>query len=432
LIPTVKDIGQVVNQPHKLLTIRENATVAEAAKKMSGNQVGCLVVFDRQDKFAGVLTERDMLAKVLTASSLSPDNIQVRDIMTAEPISCTPDTTVAKVEQLMAEHKIRHVPILENGLPIAMVSSRDLIAYQLHNNSAMKMAAEQLAMLSTGLKSLDFNECPHPQEKLLDYAKMKEISKNGHVIAGKICTDCAGHGRQIANLVIPLNIHDHLENSNVPGFLCMCRFNPSNIDPEESQLYKASLLQEILSVNLTNAMLYRNYQEARRDSETDPLTSVGTRRVLEKVLKAECARAIRYYHSFSVAILDVDNLKQINDNQGHAAGDRTLQQLAKIMQENLRETDIIITRYGGDEFVLVMPETKLKGAKVLLERLRRQTKTISIPNIKSVTISTGLVEWNQGPPPDNAQTILERADTALYEAKRKGRNRVVTSQSHSK
>jgi len=388
--------------------------------------------------------------------------------MTAEPISCTTDTTVAKVEQLMAEHKIRHVPIVENGVPIAMVSSRDLIAYQLRNNNAMKMAAEQLAMLSTGLKSLDFNDvvaltvnevpktfeadhavlcfakkdssapmiyrkgCPHPQEKLLDPAKMKEISKNGHVITGKICTDCAGHGRQIANLVIPLNIHDHLEDSNVPGFLCMCRFNPSNIDPEESQMYKASLLQEILSVNLTNAMLYRNYQEARRDSETDPLTGVGTRRVLEKVLKAECARTIRYNHSFSVAILDVDNLKQINDNQGHAAGDRTLQQLAKIMQENVRETDIIITRYGGDEFVLVMPETKLNGAKALLERLRRQAKSISIPNIKSVTISAGLVEWNQGPPPDNAQTILERADTALYEAKRKGRNRVVASQSPSR
>ncbi len=102
------------------------------------------------------------------------------------------------------------------------------------------------------------------------------------------------------------------------------------------------------------------------------------------------------------------------------------------MQENLRATDIIIARYGGDEFVLVMPETKLNGAKALLERLRRQAKSISIPNIKSVTISTGLVEWNQGPPPDNAQTILERADTALYEAKRKGRNRVVTSQSPSK
>ena len=185
--------------------------------------------------------------------------------------------------------------------------------------------------------------------------------------------------------------------------------------------------EEVLSANLTNAKLYQDYQKARRDSETDPLTGVGTRRVLERVLKTEYARATRYNNYFSVAIVDIDNFKEINDNAGHAAGDRALQQLAKIMRNNVRTTDMIITRYGGDEFVMVMPETKLKGAKVLLERLRRQVKGISIPKVQSITISCGLAEWNQGPPPDNAETILKRADTALYQAKRKGRNRVVTS-----
>jgi two-component system chemotaxis family response regulator WspR len=86
-------------------------------------------------------------------------------------------------------------------------------------------------------------------------------------------------------------------------------------------------------------------------------------------------------------------------------------------------TDVIIARYGGDEFVLLMLETKLSGAKVLLERLRRHVKTISLPKIKSVTISCGLAKWNEGPPPDTAETILKRA----YEAKHSGRNRVVTS-----
>jgi diguanylate cyclase (GGDEF)-like protein len=96
------------------------------------------------------------------------------------------------------------------------------------------------------------------------------------------------------------------------------------------------------------------------------------------------------------------------------------------MRHNVRTTDVIIARYGGDEFVLLMPETKLSGAKVLLERLRRHVKTISLPKVKSVTISCGLTEWNQGPPPDTTETILKRADDALYEAKRSGRNRVVT------
>jgi len=125
--------------------------------------------------------------------------------------------------------------------------------------------------------------------------------------------------------------------------------------------------------------------------------------------------------------VDVDNFKEINDTAGHAAGDRMLRQLAKIMRHNVRMTDIIIARYGGDEFVLLMPETKLNEATVLLERLRRQVKTVSIPKVRSATISCGVAEWS-GSPEESAENILQRADTALYEAKHTGRNRVVTAQ----
>jgi len=473
-ISTVKNIEQVVGQPHELLTIKENDTVAQAAKKMSDNQVGCLVVLDAQNKFAGVVTERDMLAKVMT-KFLSPDSLFVGDIMTADVISCTTDTPAVKVEQLMAEHKIRHVPIVEDGVPIGMVSSRDIIAHQLKSNEAMKNAAEQLAMLPTGLKSLDFEDvvalainevpksfnadsaflcfaqegssppiiyrkgCPPTKEKLLDQGKIKQLLRNEQIVFGEIfgeicneiCNQCGTSSGRPFGLLIPLSICEQSNgtpDSSVAthGFLCMCWLNPDSTGPQELLLYKASLLRDVLSVNLTNAKLYQNYQEARRDSETDPLTGLGTRRVLEKVLKAECARAARYNHCFSVALVDVDNFKQINDTAGHAAGDSTLRLLAKIMRRNVRMTDVIIARYGGDEFVLLMPETKLSGAKVLLERLRRHVRTISLPKVKSVTISCGLAEWDEGPPPDTAETILKRADDALYEAKRSGRNRVVT------
>src|SRR4030043_128444 len=124
---------------------------------MSANQVGCLVVLDANNKFAGVVSERDVLAKVVT-KSLSPDKLFVRDIMTTDVISCIMDTPITKIEQLMTENKIRHIPIVEDGVPIGMVSSRDLIDYQLGSNKAMKNAAEQLAMLPTALKSLDFED----------------------------------------------------------------------------------------------------------------------------------------------------------------------------------------------------------------------------------------------------------------------------------
>ena len=471
LIPTVKDIEQVVKQPGILLAIEENATAAQAAKKMTDNQVGCLVVFDEQDKFAGILTERDMLAKILTRS-LPPDKVLVKHIMTTEAISCTIDTPIATVEQLMAEHKIRHIPIVEDNIPVCMVSSRDVIAYQLRSNKAMKDAAEQLAMLPAGLKSLDFDDvialainkvprsfdaeravlcfaqkrscppmiyrkgCPLSEEKLPNPEKMKELSENGQIICGETfseaCNDCKNSNDQTFRLIIPLSIQEQTDDRDDAltiryGFLCMCRLNPSSVGSEELRLYKASLLQEVLNANLTNAKLYQNYQEARRDSEIDPLTGVGTRRVLDQVLKVEYSRALRYEHSFSIAIVDVDNFKEINDTAGHAAGDRMLQKLAKIMRNNVRMTDIIIARYGGDEFVLLMPETKMNEAIVLLERLRRQVKTISIAGASSVTISCGVAEWS-GSPEESGENILQRADTALYEAKRAGRNCVMISQ----
>jgi diguanylate cyclase (GGDEF)-like protein len=488
---TVKNIEQAVKQQDKVLTIKEDDTVERAAVKMSEKQVGCLVVLDAKDKFAGLITERDMLEKVVT-TSLSPDKLLVGDIMTTDVISCTMDTPVAKIEQVMAERKIRHIPIVEDGVPIGMVSSRDVIAHQLSSNLAMKNAAEQLAMLPTALKTLDYEEVvalavnevpksfnadnavlcltqedssapaiyrkggPLIKQTLLEPEKIQQLLQYERIVFGKtsnkicnlLCRRCNTMGDQPIGIVIPLRICDQLNtttdgNITTSGFLCMCWLNPDSAGPEDLLLYKASLLRDVLSVNFANAKLYQNYKEARRKSETDPLTGLGTRRVLEEALKVECARAERYNRRFSVAILDIDNFKQINDTAGHAAGDSALKLLADIMRQNLRMTDVVMARYGGDEFVLLMLETKLTGAKVILERLRRHINTISlpkvksftitraksftIPKIKSVTISCGLAEWSEGPPSDTAETILKRADDALYEAKNSGRNRVVTA-----
>jgi len=466
-MPKVKEIEHIVKQPDKLFTINENSSIAEAARLMKEHHIGCLLVFDTQDKFIGVLSERDVIAKVLAASPTAKSVI-VGDLMTRNVISCTMDTPITKVEQIMAEHKIRHVPIVEKGVPVGIISSRDTISYHLESNKEMRAAAEQLALLSTGLKSLDFNDvieltvneapknfeaerailclsqkgssaptiyrngCPLSAEDLPGPETMKQLCEKKQIIYDKTCNECEIPGGSAPRLVIPLIIQGQHEGAdrtieNRYAFLCMCRFNPKSSESTEARIYKATLLQEALSANLTNARLYQSYQKARRDSEIDPLTGAGTRRVLEQVLNTEYARAMRYNRSFSVAIVDIDHFKHINDTAGHAAGDKALAKLAKIMHDSVRTTDIIIVRFGGDEFVLIMPETKLTGAKVLLERLRRQVKTISIPKVTSVTISCGAAEWS-GSDDDTPETILQRADEALYKAKRSGRNRVVAGQ----
>ena len=460
-VPRINEIKRF-NLNEKVLGISHAATAAAAAELMSKHHIGCLAVFDDEEKFAGIISERDMLSKVV-ALSLSPTDVIVKDIMTTSVVACSPESSINEAERLMAKNKIRHLPILQGDKPVSMISSRDVIAYRLKSNKDMQIAAEQLAMLPTGLKSLEIgdvvslainevpksfgsnhavlclasadsekpvihcNSCQQSHQSLINAAVNSEIPQSPRITTGIECSGCQEAGNSLMKLVIPLKVHNQCgssDNQMLSGFLCMCHETEPDKKPEQSHFYKASLLQQVLNTNLTNARLYSNYQNARKDSETDPLTGVGTRRVIEKVLKTECARASRYHQRFSLAIIDMDKFKQINDTAGHAAGDNALKQLAKLIRNNIRETDFIIARYGGDEFVLVMPETPITGGKVVLERIRRQLKTLHIPDVDTPTISCGLTEWNSIPP-DSPESIMGRADEALYEAKRTGRNKVV-------
>ncbi len=461
IIPKIKNVQNIIKNPDDLLTINENISVAEAAKIMGEHNVGCLLVFDNNESFAGVVTERDMMAKVLTRNSTVTQTL-VKEVMTPNVICCDMESDISQVERLMSEHKIRHIPIVENNKPIGMISSRDLIAYRLRSNREMKSAAEEIAMLSAQLKSHKFedvidltinevprsfeaeravlcfmsntsdepmiyrNGCPFFSENLPNNEQVKKLSEVENVICDKICTECEILGGKAPRLVIPLKITDKIDTRNKDveerqGFLCMCRFSLTSENSDEARLYKASLLKDALTVNLTNAKLVQKYEKARQDSEIDPLTGVSTRRVLEKAIKKEHARVCRYAGTFSMAIVDLDNFKNINDSAGHDAGDIALKQVAQTIQDNTRTSDVVIARYGGDEFVLLMPQTNLKGAKILLERIRRQVKLISIPGIVSITISSGVAEWN-GTEADTGKYVLKRADEGLYEAKKAGKN----------
>ena len=114
-------------------------------------------------------------------------------------------------------------------------------------------------------------------------------------------------------------------------------------------------------------------------------------------------------------MFDIDHFKQVNDQEGHLHGDRVLQELARLFDECIRETDIV-ARYGGEEFVVVMPHTDLAGACAFAERLRFQ-----VANRLAITVSGGVTAAQEG---DTPESLIARADTALYSAKTAGRNRV--------
>ena len=140
---------------------------------------------------------------------------------------------------------------------------------------------------------------------------------------------------------------------------------------------------------------------------TDPLTGVCNRRAFDDSLESQFALMERYDLRFSVAIIDIDHFKQVNDTHGHLHGDRILQQVAKLLDDAARETDIV-ARYGGEEFVVIMPHTELAGASIFADRLRAM-----IQDQLPVTISGGVTAAMDG---DSAQSLVARADTALVRA----------------
>ncbi|MCE5269029.1 MAG: GGDEF domain-containing protein [Planctomycetaceae bacterium] len=148
---------------------------------------------------------------------------------------------------------------------------------------------------------------------------------------------------------------------------------------------------------------------------TDPLTGVNNRRGLDETLIAQLAMMTRYNSFFSIVMLDIDHFKQVNDREGHLTGDRVLQELARLIDESVRETDLV-GRYGGEEFIIIMPQTDLAGACIFTERLRAD-----VADRLTVTISGGVTAARET---DTPETLLSRVDAALYAAKTAGRNRI--------
>ena len=174
-----------------------------------------------------------------------------------------------------------------------------------------------------------------------------------------------------------------------------------------------------LATQIANA-----YDEIRQQSanlmtftevRTDPLTGVNNRRGLDDALNTQFALKTRYEEMFSVVMFDIDHFKEVNDQEGHLHGDHVLQELARLFDELVRETDMV-ARYGGEEFVIVMPHTEITGACVIAERLRAE-----VENQLSVTVSGGVAAVQEG---DSQETLIARADAALYGAKSAGRNHV--------
>jgi len=192
---------------------------------------------------------------------------------------------------------------------------------------------------------------------------------------------------------------------------------------QTSQHMKQQLEQRVLQRTQELEALNQRLQQL---SDTDQLTQLKNRRALEASLAQEWARAERYGHSIAVVLIDIDHFKSINDRYGHPAGDSCLRQIAQLIATGVRWPGDTTSRYGGEEFCLILPETDSDAALQLVEALRERIATTQIDTAEAkfhVTISAGLhaAVPHQSLP---AESFIRSADIALYQSKQAGRNRV--------
>jgi len=176
-----------------------------------------------------------------------------------------------------------------------------------------------------------------------------------------------------------------------------------------------------LELAQTNLRLRQREAEIVALSLTDPLTGVGNRRALEKALALETSRAIRTGKGLCAVMADLDHFKGINDTFGHDVGDDVLAAFGDLLRRQTRGTDIV-ARFGGEEFVVLMPHTDLEHAVDSAERIREALESARFEPVPGpITVSMGVAELAADEP---GEALLRRADKALYEAKQAGRNRV--------
>lgn len=215
-------------------------------------------------------------------------------------------------------------------------------------------------------------------------------------------------------LGIPLTVR-----GQITGLLVIDSAQPNHFKDEHVKM--AVAFADQVAIALENARLFK---EAQNMALTDALTGLYNRRGLFEIGRLEFSRARHSNRSFSAIMVDIDHFKRINDLHGHAIGDQALQGLAGHLQGVTRDVDIV-GRYGGEEFVFLLSETPLEAAREMAERLRRTVEEAAIPTDIDglrMTISLGVAAYTPDTP--DLETLIARADQALYAAKHKGRNRV--------
>ena len=298
--------------------------------------------------------------------------------------------------------------------------------------SVIDMPAGSIALYNASTQELELHAHAGLSDNLIAHEKWKvkpgglthEILEKGELFIVNDTESAAFFNNPLAIeegirsiIAIPLKIH-----KRTIGVLYLDDFKPREF--AEDKLELLSILSSFATMSIDHARLHeRTLQLAC----TDGLTGLYNHRQFKKMFKEEVARASRYGKSLSIILMDVDDFKKFNDTYGHPNGDIVLQEMANMLRELLRGSDKIF-RYGGEEFVALLPETPLDQAKKVAERIRIFVETESplflthITKTHGVTVSVGVAALPEDG--SDAAGLLKTVDDLMYQAKREGKNKV--------
>lgn len=191
-------------------------------------------------------------------------------------------------------------------------------------------------------------------------------------------------------------------------------------DAEGKALFAAGIVFDITHKKDQEQKLMEENKSLVIEASTDPLTGIANRRSLCEELEQYFNPHIHIQKPLSIILFDIDYFKQFNDDHGHLAGDEVLRQVARILNESIRGFDTV-GRYGGEEFLVILPNTDLQKAKRAAERARISIETLVIEGLPKITISGGVVQRLEN---EDSDSLIDRADQKLYQAKSSGRNRI--------
>lgn len=429
-----KKVDQIMNR--NIISVRKQDTLPKAISLMAKNRISCLLVIE-DNKPVGMITERDI------TKSIAEDTIShhVNEIMTSPVPATNKDISLYDATRLMDENKVRSLTIIDHKSDaIGIITKSDIIK---------NLRADYIAILKNMLKE----KSRALVESELKYRTLVEQSLEGILIIQdglikfvnptllKILNydEKEIFGKDILRFLYP-DSRDLL-SENLRKLYDRKPFESPlelrMVHKNEEGIYMETLLTLIqYEDNPAILITLRNITERKKAEEelkrlviTDDLTGLYNQRYFYAQLTKEVERAKRHNRPLSLLLIDVDLFKEFNDTYGHWEGDFVLKKIGELLMKNVRDIDIAF-RYGGEEFTVILPETNHEDAMIVAERIRKAVAQTLFypftldgqPDIVSETVSIGTTEFHQE---DTLKSFLKRADNAMYQAKKSGRNVVV-------